>query len=96
MFRPLGLTGKTLERAGRLRVGSLRKSLEEVGEQADPRLVVSVERADDCRREVSRLIHDADPPTVFVASTGEITAPILLAVGDAGLSVPGDVSGARV
>jgi DNA-binding LacI/PurR family transcriptional regulator len=70
----------------------LGKSLEEVGEHADPRLIVTAERAYDCRREASRLIQDADPPTVFVAGTGEITAHMLLAVADAGLSVPGDVS----
>ena len=50
-----------------------------------------VDRADDCLREASRLLQ-ADRPTAFVASTGEITPPILLAIADAGLSVPGDVS----
>lgn len=75
-----------------LRVACLRDALAEVGAHVDERLVVMAEDGEDGRRAASRLIRDPDPPTAFVAGNGEVTAPMLRAIAEAGLSVPRDVS----
>jgi LacI family transcriptional regulator len=74
-----------------LRLECLRQALAEVRAPEDSLRLSIVDQADRCASEAARLIR-TDAPTLFVAGTGELTAPILLALAQAELAIPDDVS----
>lgn len=75
---------------GRLRIACLRETLAAVGVEQPADLVQALEAAEDCTRVVPRLRRLG--ATAFVAGTGEVTAPLLLALHAAGLAIPDDAS----
>ncbi|MBY0276862.1 LacI family transcriptional regulator, partial [Candidatus Binatia bacterium] len=76
----------------RFRIGCLQRSLAEAGASFDERLVVTASDADECRAHAASLLARPDRPTAVVPGTEALTPAVLVAVGDAGLVVPTDVS----
>jgi LacI family transcriptional regulator len=74
------------------RLQALRTALGECDAPFDPGLVVKAEDVDQCRRAVRELRARQQPPTAYVAATHIVAAPLLLALADAGLRLPEDVS----
>ena len=74
------------------RLEALRTALGECGVPFDPGLIVKADGAEQCRRAIGELLARERPPTAYVAATHILTAPLLLALYDAGLCIPEDVS----
>lgn len=76
----------------RLRVDTLRRTLEETGAELDDGLVLHADGPEECRTLVRSVLERANRPTAFVPGTEALTPAVLAALADAGLHVPADAS----